>query len=881
MIGNFVFFSVESFMTINLGCKKCGSEFDCDVGDISMSEDSMLPVFGKDIECPRCGRLSMDDISLTEFGQSRTTKQREGVLQECWLIILIVVVVFLTFLPVLNNEFTWDDTRNIVENSHYRGLTPSHLSWMFTTFYMGHYHPLTWLSFGVDYLVWGMNPTGYHFTNLALHVLNAVVFYFLIKTILNHVSNFRLYRHTLAFKLCCIIGTWFFALHPLRVESVAWVTERRDVLSGLFYMLTIIMYLRMQNEQYRHRKLWYVLSLLFFLASLLSKAWGIMLPFVLLVLDIYPLRRLTAASPSRTALWKKLITEKSLYFLAALCFAVLAIHAQKNWAMGMVADHGLVDRFMQSAFGLCFYIWKTAVPIHLSPLYILSHSFNPTGLKFVFCSIVVSSVTVWLVLMRRRLPWLLAVWICYGIIVSPVLGLAQSGQQIAADRYTYLSCLPFALLVAGSLLGIWIASSGRRMPWPTWFLSAFAIVGFVSALPVLAFKQTYVWHNDGTLWDYAVKHDSFNYTAYNNRGFYRYQQGDYDGALADYDIAIDLDPKYTVAYHNRGVLRQSHGDVTGALSDFDMAIESDSGYVRAYINRGQIRMKLGDLDGARSDLDSAIRLDPEVSITYYSRGILKKIKGDLTGALEDYNHTIRLNPEFARAFNNRGGLHWQFGDAAAALLDFDRAIRLNPKLSDAYNNRGVVQQHFGNRNRALADFNSAIRMNPDDNKAYFSRAALHWKWGNLKKAVNDYSHIIHSNPGNQNAYSNRDANEAYFNRAVVHWEQGDLGQALNDYNHVIHSDPTHQNAYLNRGVLHQKMGNEDGALSDFSTLIRLNPNNPDALINRGNLYLSQGDTDRAIADLTYALKVAPSNWAYRSRAEKLLAHAHNTFENRH
>src|SRR5881397_3948808 len=292
--------------------------------------------------------------------------------QRCvsWLApVLIALVTFTAFLPALQNEFVaWDDDKNFLKNPHYRGLGWSHLRWMWTTFNLGHYIPLTWMTFGLDYLLWGLNPVGYHLTSLLLHAANAVVFFFVVRRILTRALPSPSERgHALA--VSAGFAALVFAIHPLRVESVAWVTERRDVLSGLFYLLTILMYLRASERGARGQG-WYWLSVAAFVCALLSKSMVVNLPVVLLILDAYPLRRLGGAIGWRSEPARRVYVEKIPFVLLAAAASAIAVMAQLSFHAALsVAQLSVPGRLAISAYGLSFYLWKMVVPVNLSPLY--------------------------------------------------------------------------------------------------------------------------------------------------------------------------------------------------------------------------------------------------------------------------------------------------------------------------------------------------------------------------------------------------------------------------------------------------------------------------------------------------------------------------------
>src|SRR5881296_2367970 len=296
--------------------------------------------------------------------------------------VLVALVTFAAFLPALQNQFVnFDDDKNFLDNPQYRGLAWTHLRWMWTT-HQGHYIPLTWMTLGLDYLLWGMNPVGYHLMSLLLHAANAVVFFFVVRRILTRALPSLSERgHALA--VSAGFAALVFAIHPLRVESVAWVTERRDVLSGLLYLLTILEYLRAcEPEKLGHW--WYWLSVVTFVCALLSKSMAASLPVVLLILDVYPLRRLGGAIGWWSEPARRVYVEKIPFVLLAAAASAIAFMAQFSaQTAASLAQLSVLGRLAVSAYGLSFYLGKLVVPVNLSPLYELPPTVNPGALPFI------------------------------------------------------------------------------------------------------------------------------------------------------------------------------------------------------------------------------------------------------------------------------------------------------------------------------------------------------------------------------------------------------------------------------------------------------------------------------------------------------------------
>src|SRR5256886_249736 len=384
-----------------------------------------------------------------------------------WLVpVLIALVTVAAFLPALQNQFvSWDDDENFLDNPHYRGLGWTSLRWMWTT-HLGHYIPLTWMTLGLDYLLWGMNPFGYHLTSLLLHAANAVAFFFVVRRILKRALPSPSERgHALA--VSAGFAALVFAIHPLRVESVAWVTERRDVLSGLFYLSAILVYLRACERGARGRG-WYWLSVAVFGCALLSKSMVVNLPVVLLILDVYPLRRLGGFVGWWSEPARRIYIEKIPFVLLAAAASAIAVMAQSSvHAAASLAQLSVPGRLAVAAYGLGFYPRKMVVPVNLSPLYELPRTVDPMAPPFILSYALVLAIMAIVLALRRRVPGLPAAWVAYVVVLLPVLGIVQSGPQIAADRYTYLAGLGGAIFAGAGLLSCWRTSRTAKTGAPT------------------------------------------------------------------------------------------------------------------------------------------------------------------------------------------------------------------------------------------------------------------------------------------------------------------------------------------------------------------------------------------------------------------------------
>lgn len=464
-----------------------------------------------------------------------------------WPPLLVFLAAFSTFAPALRHGFVdWDDDRNFLANEQYRGLTAEHLGWMLRSAHVGHWQPLSWITLALDWQWAGGGPaTGplpeadalrfarsVHRTSLFLHASTAVLVYALALGLLERTRTGRDASRR-ALRLTAAAAALLFALHPLRVESVVWATERRDVLSGFFLIAALLAWLRAAVPG-GVRAGPYALALLLFTLSLAAKAWGITLPAVLLVLDAWPLRRWTRAGGALGT--GRLVREKLPFAGLAAAAAGAALWAQRAGVDGRSAlldwgDHGLLQRLAQAAYGLVFYVQKTLWPSALSPLYELEVHVDATSARYLLSALAVSGGALALFLLRRRWPAGAAGALCYAIVVSPVLGFFQSGAQSAADRYTYLACLPFALLAAGGLA--WL---GRRLGGPV-ALATGALVCIL--LAGLSWKQTGVWRDSMALWTHVVEVQPQSYVAHYNLGAELHRAGRMDEALEQYRRSLD------------------------------------------------------------------------------------------------------------------------------------------------------------------------------------------------------------------------------------------------------------------------------------------------------------------------------------------------------
>ena len=630
----------------------------------------------------------------------------------------LVFVTVLTFLPGLDGAFLdWDDRENFLHNPHFRGLGPAHLRWMLTTGLLGHWMPLTWLSLAVDWTIWGLNPFGYHLTSLGLHAISAVLVFVLAR---------RLFAMTAPHlgptppTVGAAVAALLFAVHPLRVESVAWITERRDVLAGVFFLGAVLAYLSRWTPDGTPRprpRLRYLAVLALFAAALLSKAMSVSLPVVLLILDVYPLRRLSPnprdwLRPDARRVW---LEKAPLVLLSAGATVTAIVINSGSGNLTSMERVGVLDRLAISLYSLAFYPWKTLVPAGLSPMYELPHPLEPWRWPFVVATLAVAGLTAASIALARRWPALAAAWAAYVVMTLPVAGVIQNGFQIAADRYTYLPCVPWALLAGGGLLAL--ARGRRSLLVPAVALSALLLAG----LATLSWRQTQIWRDTETLWRHALS-VAPSAVAHANLGLTLTQRDQAGAAIPHYHAALAIQPRYPEAWNNLGLALVERRDLVGAERSLREAIRLKPRFSEAWSNLGLVLARGGETAPAVAAYREALRLRPDNPDAHGNLGATLDAQGKGEEALVHLREAVRLRPESAQAHGNLGTYFARRGDLPTAAGHFGEALRLRPASAEAHNNLGLALAQQGRLDVAATHFREAVRLRPDFRDAHSNLA---------------------------------------------------------------------------------------------------------------------------------------------------------------
>ncbi|MGH7356042.1 MAG: tetratricopeptide repeat protein [Candidatus Rokuibacteriota bacterium] len=509
------------------------------------------------------------------------------------------MVTALVFLPGLGNAWVaWDDGINFLENPHYRGLGRAQLRWMFTSL-DGHWIPLTWLTLGFDYVVWGMRSGGYHLTSLAFHAANAGLAFATARRLLAAAGRRDPDAAEVGFGAAVAALVW--AIHPLRAESVAWVTERRDVVSGFFTLLALLAWLRFCADGGRR---WYRWSLAAFAAALMSKAIVVGLPVILLLLDRYPLRRLDRLGVRRAVL------EKWPFFAMSAAAGLVAVVAHRH--VGAFTPATALDwpgRVAVACYGIVFYVWKTLVPVNLSPLYELPHRVALLAWPWVGAVTAVAVLTLVAVRLRRRRPGIAIGWAIWLVALLPVLGLLHYGPHLAADRNTYLAGLTAAMLIGGAAAA-GLARARARYTGTSIPAAVVAVAVSVSlGLGALTLKQVLVWRDSETLWRHAVRVSPSAIT-HSKVGAVLDEQGKTEEAIVHFRESLRLRPDHTDARNNWGIALARRGRWREAIEQYRAAVALEPNTVEPRLNLADALEKVGRTAEAAEQRGIAERLTP-------------------------------------------------------------------------------------------------------------------------------------------------------------------------------------------------------------------------------------------------------------------------------
>jgi len=665
--------------------------------------------------------------------------------------ILILITVLVYFKALFNGFSGYDDTDIIIHNPLLQQLSWESIKTIFTTF-KGTDFPLTLLSYTIEHRFFGFNPFYFHLFNIVLHVSNSVLVYILIKKISN---NF----------FVAAFCSLFFAIHPMHVESVAWISERKDVLYAFFFLLSLISY----TGYLQNNKKWQYLfrTLIWFILSLLSKPSAVILPFVLIIMDYYINKEFSLKS----------ILFKVPFLLVSVWFGFIAIAAQKS--VGVISnlsiDFSIFDRIMFFSYSIIYYVVKLFLPIHLSVIHFFPHK---TGMFLpleYYISFPVLLFFIWgMYKIKQYRDILLFGMLFYVITLAMVIQIIPFGQALVAERFTYI---PYIGILYS--IGMLFSREYQRLVSVTY---KYILWGILFCCIFLCITTTVyrilVWQNGNTLFtDLISKYPQEGYCWF-ARGNYYYENKKYKEALFDYNKSIDLKISNPDAFVNRGLIYLDYKNTLAAKHDFIMALHFDKKNYKAYNN-------LGILYNSLQQIDSSII---------------------------NFNKAIFYNSNYAEAYKNRGNMYAITGNYSIAIDDFTKAIVLQDNFAEAFNSRGTCFRNLKKYDVAINDYSKALDFESNNPEYWYDRGTTYLLSGKFKDAISDFSTSINLKSNYIDAYCNRGAAYAYLNK---------MDESLKDFNSAITINPKYADAYFSRGFTKLSLKDTKGACSDWHIALSL------------------------------------------------------------
>jgi tetratricopeptide (TPR) repeat protein len=568
-----------------------------------------------------------------------------------------------------NGFVNYDDGPYVTDNPHVRaGLTAEGLAWAFTTTTMGNWHPLTWLSFQLDATLYGSRAWGFHLTNVLFHVGSTLALFAALVGMTG-----APWRSGLVAAL--------FALHPLHVESVAWVAERKDALSTFFGMLALLAYLRYVRRPGPSRYLG-VAGL--FVLSLMAKPMLVTLPCLLLLLDYWPLGRFDADRGATAGPRKRVVAEKIPLLALAAAFSVIALYAQgRGGAVRSLERVPVEARLANALVSYVAYLRKFFWPADLAPFYPHPGSALPFW-QVAGAGLLLGAVTALAVWQARRRPYFIVGWLWYLGSLVPVVGIVQVGDQAMADRYTYVPLVGVSLMVSWGL-----ADLATRWQLPP-LLPAVGAAALVAACAALTWVQVGYWHDSTSLWEHACGVTPDNYLAQFNLGHALYEEDRLRAAIQHFSESARVRPGFAAAYNNRGRALFRQGRTADAMRDYAEALRLDPDYADAHNNLAIALLETGKSAEAIEHYQAAVRQDPDNPTRHYNLGLALVRRGELEEGIREFAEAIRLRPGFTMAHNNLGLALAQQGRWRQAVAEFTEALRLQPDYALAHVNLAQV-----------------------------------------------------------------------------------------------------------------------------------------------------------------------------------------------
>jgi protein O-mannosyl-transferase len=614
----------------------------------------------------------------------------------------------------------YDDPAYITSNAEVqRGLSAAGVRWAFQSGAASNWHPLTWLSHMADVDLYGMEPAGHHLTSVLLHAVNGVLLFLLLRGMTG-----ALWRSAFVSAL--------FALHPLRVESVVWVSERKDVLSTLFWMLTVLFYVRYANEfkvQGSKFKIFYGLSLFSFALGLMAKPMLVTLPFVLLLLDYWPLGRLPRGVAA-------LVKEKIPFFVLALASSVVTLLVQRQGgAVSSLSSVPMGARVGNVFISYVRYVAKFFWPARLSPLY--PHAGYWPWWEVAGAVMLLAAITIWVIGRARTKPYLLVGWFWFAGMLAPTIGLVQVGIQSMADRYSYVASVGLLIMLA------WGAA--EWMGTHRWILGTAAALA-LGACVVLTPRQVAYWRTSETLFLHAVEVTDRNYLAYNNLGYDLSNRGEMERAMVYFQKSLEINSNYDEAHHNLGYALAALGRYQEATNEYIKALSLNPRLTEAHNSLGIALGRLGLTDAGIHEYQVALEENPRHAGAHNNLGVALAMRGQLDEAIAQFRLSVACQENYFSAHSDLGNALALKGDLPGAIEEYEWCLKVNAKDPQVHNNLGNALAQEGKLEEAAAQYRVALNLRPENPEAHLNLGRCLARQGRRQEAEEQYNLALQQRP---------------------------------------------------------------------------------------------------------------------------------------
>jgi protein O-mannosyl-transferase len=760
---------------------------------------------------------------------------------------LIAVAVFSAYMPCINGRFIMDDDLLLTENPLIKATDGLQQFWCCAD--SPEFYPVTYNTFWIEWRLWEMNPAGYHVTNLILHIVESLLIWIILRKL--HIPG-------------AFLAAMLFAVHPVNVESVAWIAQRRNMMAMLFFLLAILWYMKAEmstmsagmaparscGEPGERDKtfssfilhtssfhFWYCLSLAAFVLAMLSKGSVAVLPILLLGI-VWWMRPLKMRD----------LTQTAPFFLMAALLTAVNMWFQTHASEAVIRAAGFTDRILGAGTVIWFYLYKAILPINLAFVYPQwdIHAANPLWWLPLAAALTVTAA-LWLYVKKWSRPVLFC-WGFFCVALVPVMGFTDVGFMrfsLVADHYQHIAIIGLIALAA-ACWSLWHRQARKAARWPA---TAVAITA-AGSLAFLTWRQNELYIDSIDLYRTTLQINPQCWLAENNMGTILFQKGKSQEAIDCYRQAIRLNPDYADAHKNLGSTLVRTGHYQESIESFEQALRLEPNDPNAHNNFGNALLHLGRLQEAVDHYQLAIKLKPDYAEAYFNIGDALKEAGQYQQAIELYKNAIQIKPGFPEAWNNLGAALVQMGRFEDATKCFEQSLRIKSNDFEAHNNLANALLNMGRLQEAIEHYENALRLKPEYSQARFNLGNALVRADRPGEAIEQYREALRLKP---------DYTDALVNLGIALMQNGRPDEAIDHFRQALRFKPDDLDAQNNLGVALVKLGRTQEAIDYYKQALLLNPDNIDTHNNLGNVLMSAGQYQQAIEHYRHALAMNPNH----------------------